>query len=284
MRLRRLPVIASAATVLVPLVTPTNSMGEVSRPCLGALMSTLAGRVDGYITGLSTGEGWKLTDRQWTTLTETVAEFSGDAPVYAGILRPTTDAVRRLARVAPRLGVRGVVVTQPFATEVDTKAAVRHFRSIYETCGLPLILYHETTFARTVLDGPALAAIIEHCEVAAIKDSAPNSGANTLWSQLPPIRRLQGYEALLDTDPADGAIVGLANIEADLVRQVYDSKSTAAERIAASVDRYQLLTPTWYMHLKKELNRRRVIASPASLTTPPSPEIHVSTHAKTGEL
>ncbi|UNB54580.1 dihydrodipicolinate synthase family protein [Mycolicibacterium sp. YH-1] len=266
---------ADATSVVVPLVTPVNSAGEVSTACLSALISTLAGRVDGYITGLSTGEGWKLTESQWVALTESAVAHAGRVPVYAGILRPTTDEVCRLARLAPGLGVNGVVVTQPFGIDVDAHDAIRHFASIYEDCELPIILYHEDALAKTLLDSDVLAEIIQRADIAAIKDSSGCGGADP-WRRLPPIRRLQGNETLLHTDPADGAIVGLANLEPALIRQTIASKPQAAERIATAVARYQLQAPNWYQHLKEELHRRGVITSADSLATSPSPDPRVS--------
>jgi 4-hydroxy-tetrahydrodipicolinate synthase len=266
----------NAASVIVPLITPVNAAGDVSVSDLKALIGSLSGGVDGYITGLSSGEGWKLTESQWMTLTEAAVTQAGSTPVYAGILRPTTDGVRRLARRAPLLGVEGVVVTQPFRTDVDAESAIRHFAGIYEDCGLPIILYHENAFAKALLDSTALTAITQQCDIAAIKDSSGITGADTPWSRLPSIRRFQGNETLLCSDGADGAIVGLANLEPTLVRQALAAKPQAAESIAAAVTRHRLLDPRWYHHLKRELHRRRVITSSALLEASRSRDPQVS--------
>lgn len=262
--------------VMVPLVTPVNAAGDVSVSDLKALISTLAGKVDGYITGLSSGEGWKLTDAQWMTLTESAVTQADNTPVYAGILRPTTDGVRQLARRAPLLGVKGVVVTQPFSTPVSDESAIRHFTAIYEDCGLPIILYHESTFAKSLLDATVLGEISRQCEIAAVKDSSGITGLGTPWNQLPAIPRLQGDESLLCSDGADGAIVSLANLEPLLVRQALDSKSRAAEGITAAIKRHRLSDPRWYQHIKDELHRRRIITSPATLKASRSPDPYVS--------
>ena len=115
--------------LVVALVTPVTDTGDVSEDGVARLVATLRPHADALLPALSTGEGTRLTDRQWRTMVAATVRYADGLPVFAGILRPTTAEVAARARTAEELGAAAVLLNTAVAKADDPvrmAAAMRH--------------------------------------------------------------------------------------------------------------------------------------------------------------
>jgi 4-hydroxy-tetrahydrodipicolinate synthase len=250
--------------VLAALVTPLTGSGEVSVPDVTRLAGTLRPYVDGLVPALSTGEGWALSDRQWQQMVEATVRAADGLPVLAGALRPTTAETLRRARAAARLDVDAVVATTPYGRDVSQEEMYRHYASLGEQAGVPVVVYHESQLSGNSLETKTLLRICALPGVVAVKDSAGDPAATRrLLAAGPGVPVLQGLEHLcLECGDVDGYVLALANVEPEVCAALL-ARPTAdlADRVAVAVERYGLDRPDWYRALKAELYRRSVLTS-----------------------
>ncbi|UXY27149.1 dihydrodipicolinate synthase family protein [Streptomyces sp. HUAS TT20] len=182
----------------VALVTPVTDTGDVSEDGVARLVATLRPHADALLPALSTGEGTRLTDRQWRTMVAATVRHADGLPVFAGILRPTTAEVAARARAAEELGAAAVVATTPYGPGVRQEDMVRHFTDLTRASGLPVIVYHESWASGNSLDRDTLLRICALPGIAAVKDSAGDPRATReLIAAHPGVPVLQGLEHLL---------------------------------------------------------------------------------------
>ena len=131
--------------VIPPMTTPFREDGEIDLRLVGAQLDWLCGAgVHGVAAGGSTGEGHTLDHGEFRDLVAaTVEAASGRLPVIAGIIVDSTrDAIRR-GKLVRDLNVAALQVTPVhYLFKPDDEAMVRHFRSIVDETGLPVIIYN----------------------------------------------------------------------------------------------------------------------------------------------
>lgn len=255
-----------ADAVFVPLVTPVDGAGNVCGASVGRLVRSLRQSAAGFVPCLTSGEGWRLTQEQWSAMLGFAVEASDGMPVIAGIERPSTAEVLTLAERAKGLGAAGIMMTAPFGKDVDRDATVRHFGRVHDAVDLDIHIYNESSLSGNETDFDTLLAIGALERVVGIKDSgdAPRPA-----EQIGALRALGvcyclGWEQHLGrVAPADGCVVSLANIEPALCRVALAGTS---DRVTAEVERlteaYALLSEDWYARIKVELFARGVISTP----------------------
>ncbi|WP_321804286.1 dihydrodipicolinate synthase family protein [Burkholderia sp. BCC1988] len=255
-----------AGDVVVPLITPIDATGRVCGHSVARLLDSLRFSAGGYIPCLTSGEGWRLTDKQWAEMLALTLQHAGNHRVVVGIERPTTEDVIDLANHAKKMGAAGVMLTSPFGASVDQDAIFQHYRRVHDAVDLDIYIYNESSLSENETSVETLLAVASLRRVVGIKDSsATTPDANLITAlQQHGLKYLVGWEQHLGLGlPADGCVVSLANLEPALCRV---ATALANEEVRAILDElttaYSLLSPDWYMHVKAELFRRGVISSP----------------------
>ncbi len=248
--------------VLVPLVTPLTETGEVSVPCVAALVESVRPHAAGLLPGLSTGEGPRLSQRQWSDMLAATVEHARGLPVIAGVL--LADAAKiaeRVAGVAERL--HAIAVAPPFRRDATQDDAYAHFSALRCATAAPMLIYNESDLSGVTMNVQTIHRVCGLGAIAAIKDSSGRIDTGRELAATAGVPVFQGREQLLaDSAPFAfaGSAVGLANLEPALCASAQTEPSaTSASAVADAVRRYGLDGPTWYAGVKRELVRRGVI-------------------------
>ncbi|MBV9139640.1 MAG: dihydrodipicolinate synthase family protein [Pseudonocardiales bacterium] len=256
--------------VIVALVTPLTDAGEICAPDIARLIASVRPHVTALVPALSTGEGWALSDRQWSQLIASTVRYAGGLPVLAGIECPQTTEVIARARLAAVLGARAVVVTTPYGPQVSQQDMYRHYTAVTQATPLPVVVYHESAVSGNNLELDTLLRVCRLAGVVAVKDSGGSPAfTRRLIAARPGVPIFQGIEALLlEVGDVDGYVVALANIEPALCAELFVEPSTArASAVRAACERYGLARPDWYRMIKAELHRRGVLTTARIIQT-----------------
>jgi 4-hydroxy-tetrahydrodipicolinate synthase len=135
-------------------------------------------RVHGLAVGGSTGEGHTLTMEELRSLVAwTADEARGRVPVIAGIIANSTQAVVDRARAVADLGVAALQVTPVhYVFRPDDESMVKHFGTIADEGGLPVIIYNVVPWS--YLLPPLLTRILREVDgVIGVKQSASDMKA-----------------------------------------------------------------------------------------------------------
>lgn len=250
--------------VVVPLVTPLRDNRSVCEDSVRRLIASLSGAAAALLPALSSGEGCKLSERQWRDLVAYAVRHSGGLPVFPGAIVPTTAALIERAHFAAEVGAAGIAVTVPSFTGTGAQDVVGYFTDLTRRSPLPIFVYNQQSdgTANEIID--TLAAICRLDRIVAIKESSrrPEVVAGLAKRNLPSAV-FQGWEDLLLQAPGpDGNAVALANLEAGLCEAIRRSPSVETQQaINALCERYHLFDDAWYVPLKTELWRREILTT-----------------------
>lgn len=122
-------------------------------------------------------EGWAITEAERDEVLAVVADAcEGRAPFVVGIDGVTAVAVAR-ARRAVRWGAAGLMVLPP-RQAAGREALVRHFSTVADAAGVPLLVQDSPQVTGVPLDMPTLAAMAAaHPLVRSVKSEIPGAGA-----------------------------------------------------------------------------------------------------------
>jgi 4-hydroxy-tetrahydrodipicolinate synthase len=250
----------SLGGVLVPLATPLTESGEVCTTCVGALIESVRPHAGGLLPGLSTGEGWRLSTRQWTDMVAATVEHAHDLPVIAGVLlADDAQIAERVLGVSERL--HAVAVAPPFDRAATQDDIYAHFSVVRSATAMPIVIYNASHLSRASMNVKTIRRVCALGGVAAIKDSSGRIDVSLELAATTGVPVFQGSEHLLtDSTSLAGSVVALANLEPRLCGAAQrESSATTAAAVARAVRRYGLDRPDWYAHVKRELVRRNVI-------------------------
>lgn len=257
--------------VFVPLITPISNEGEVCGASVARLMASLRHSASGVIPCLTSGEGWRLTEKQWSAMLALTLEHAGSTPVVVGIEQPTTAQVLPYAEQASRLGASGIMLTSPFGKFVDQDSIFKHYQQIHDAVDLDIYIYNESSLSVNETSFDTLLSIAALPRVVGIKDSSEKMRdvAEIRALQERQVRYFAGWEHYLGIGlPLDGCVVSLANLEPALCRVgVACENEVVKTEVQRLTDAYQLLDEDWYVHIKAELYSRGIISSPQAVGT-----------------
>jgi 4-hydroxy-tetrahydrodipicolinate synthase len=128
---------------LTALVTPFRN-GHVDESALRSIVSEqIAGGIDGLVPCGTTGEGFNLTDAEFSKVVEVVVdEARGKVPVIAGVGTASTRHTIELAEISQRLKADGVLVVSPYYCKPTQDGLFGHFTAIARAVPLPILLYN----------------------------------------------------------------------------------------------------------------------------------------------
>ncbi|MFJ2739935.1 dihydrodipicolinate synthase family protein [Streptomyces sp. NPDC087440] len=250
---------------VVPLVTPVDAEHRVCEQSVVRLLDSLRGSVDGYMPALSTGEGWKLSLKQWIDMVHLTVAHADGAPVLAGVEVGGTEQILTRAVLAEALGADAIVVPPPFPVEGRPRPTlVEHFKEIVDESPLPVVVYHENAVSKMELDLAQLREVLSLPGVVGVKESSGDvQFTKELLADEVPVPVFQGWEhQIADVPGVQGFVGPLANLDPRACQAAVTYFSAESqERVNALSEQYQLLADDWYLHVKAELVRRGVITT-----------------------
>jgi dihydrodipicolinate synthase/N-acetylneuraminate lyase len=131
--------------LIAPALTPFTADGSID---YGVFRDQVAYLLDNGVHGVSpggsTGEGAVIEDDELGRLVADAREIAGDRPVIAGVIRSSTKAAVRAAKIARDAGADALMVTPTFYNVLvpDDAGNEQFYRSLSDEVGLPIIIYN----------------------------------------------------------------------------------------------------------------------------------------------
>ena len=225
-----------------PIATPFDSNGDIWKVKLQHNIGkwNLTG-LGGYVVCGSTGESVMLSTDEKIHLWQWAAEFaSPDKLLIAGTgvesVRETVDLTNRAAAI----GYRAAMVRTPhyYKSLIDNAAAqMLYFRAVADQAKIPLIIYNWPQATGVDIPAEAVAALSEHPNIIAIKESNGN-----LEKVLRMIREVKkGFQVLVGSAPtlapslavgAVGAVLAFANAAPYATISIWEAHRTREPQAA----------------------------------------------------
>jgi len=169
--------------LLTAMVTPMHADGRVDVDGAAALASYLVDVQgnDGLIVNGTTGESATTSDAEKESVLRAVIEAVGArAHVVAGVGTYDTHHTTELARTAEKAGATALLVVTPYYNKPPQAGLVRHFTTVADATGLPMMVYDIPGRTGTPITTATLGRLAEHPRIVAVKD-AKGEIAETSW-------------------------------------------------------------------------------------------------------
>lgn len=129
---------------MTALVTPFSTGGEFDSEAMRRLVEwQIESGIDGLVVCGSTGEAATLTDKEYSSVVETVVQTTdGRVPVVAGAGSNNTARAVELTRLADSAGADGLLHVTPFYNKPTPNGIIAHFTAIANSTDLPIIAYN----------------------------------------------------------------------------------------------------------------------------------------------
>lgn len=236
--------------LLTAILTPLDTRGELALGHFAALLDfqRKAG-VDGVIVCGTNGEGTSLSTIERKQALETALEHRGGLTVVAGTgAASVTDAIE-LTQHAANVGADAVLVLPPFFFKnPDARGVAEYFKRVLDAADIPVLLYNIPQHSAVVITDAILELLIDHPNLAGIKDSAGNwEDTEHYITTYPNLRIFAGSDRLAYQSHLHGAggISGGANAFPEVLAAVRDAcKKGAAEGAEAQTRLNTLLDIT----------------------------------------
>jgi 4-hydroxy-tetrahydrodipicolinate synthase len=126
------------------------------------------------------GESPTTTDAEKDTLLRAVVEAVGDrARIVAGVGTNNTAHTVELAHAAEKAGAHGLLVVTPYYNKPPQAGLVRHFTTVADAVGLPVLLYDIPHRAGVPIATETLVRLAEHPNIVGVKDAKGDLAASS---------------------------------------------------------------------------------------------------------
>lgn len=237
--------------MIPPMTTPFRSDDTIDEAALRAETHYLieTAKVHGLAVSGSTGEGHVLTTDEVRRVTAVVLEeANGRVPVITGIITDSTAAAIERGKALRDLAIAALQVTPPhYLFRPDDEAMLKHFDTVAEKTGRPLIIYNVVSWA--YLSPELLHRIISATgRVIGVKQSAGDLKllADLLLLLGNRARIMTAVDALLYPSfalGAHGAIAAILTAVPTLCVQLWDAVQAGDHKQALSL--HEKLLPIW---------------------------------------
>ena len=235
--------------IIPAMVTPLTKDGKVNEKVLRRFIDYLiAGGSHGLFVVGTTGEFYGLSAEEKKEIFKiTVDQTNGRVPVYAGTGAITTREAILLTRYAEEVKVDAVSVLTPMFISPSQNELIKHYISIADSTGLPVLLYNNPPKTGVNLTAATVEKLANVPNIVGIKDS---SGDFTLTAEYIRLTRDKDFHVLMGRDTlihaalchgGKGSIAACANVAPRLVADIYD-KYMAGD-IKGSLDAQFKLAP-----------------------------------------
>ena len=217
--------------IIPAVITPLTHDGKFNENAMRRLLNYLIhGGVHGLFVVGTTGEFYGLTPEEKQEIYRvTVDEVKGRVPVYAGTNGITTRETVMLTQMAEECKVDAVSILTPMFVSPNQDQLIRHYETIAENTGLPVVLYNNPPKTSVSLTPATVAKLAEVPNIVGIKDS---SGDMTLTAEYIRLtRHLDNFSVLMGRDTliygalcygAAGSIASCANVAPGLCVDIYE--------------------------------------------------------------
>lgn len=160
------------------LVSPLAENGRVRSTVLTSLCHDL---IDAGVHGLaplgSTGEFAYLDLEQRAEIVDVVVEaVGGTVPVVAGVAATSTAPAIAQALRYQRAGVDGIIAVLETYFPLNEAQTESYFRSIADAIDIPIVIYTNPSYQRSVLTVETITKLASHPRIAGLKDASSNTG------------------------------------------------------------------------------------------------------------
>ncbi len=207
--------------IFAPITTPFDAGGELYRTKLRHNIERWNQTgLAGYVVCGSTGESVMLTFEEKLRLWEWAAEFaSPDKLLIAGTGMESVRETVELTNRAAEMGYRAAMVRTPHYYKnllAQAEAQLVYFRAVADQARIPIMIYNWPQATGVDIPPEAVAALSEHPNIAAIKESS-----GSLEKVMRMLREVRpGFQVLVGSAPtlypslmvgAVGAVLAFAN-------------------------------------------------------------------------
>lgn len=160
--------------ILVPIVTPFNSNGDIDTDTLTTLVNAF---IDKGVTGIvacgTTGEYYTFSDAERELVLTTIAKAAkGKVTLIAGINNLSTDTSIELANQAERLGYDGLMLSAPPYSLPEQDGIIAHFEKVADASALPIIMYNFPARVGVAIEFDTVAHLAKHPNIIGVKESS----------------------------------------------------------------------------------------------------------------
>ena len=160
--------------LLTAMVTPFAPDGTLDVEGAAKLATYLVDeqRNDALVVSGTTGESPTTTDAEKETVLRAVVDAVGDrARIVAGVGTNNTAHTIELAHAAEKAGAHGLLVVTPYYNKPPQAGVARHFLTVADAVGLPVMVYDIPHRAGTAIATETMCRIAEHDRIVAVKDA-----------------------------------------------------------------------------------------------------------------
>ena len=168
--------------LITAMVTPFATDGSLDVDGAAALATYLVDeqRHDALILSGTGGESPTTTDAEKETLIRVVAEAVGDrATIIAGVGTNNTAHTVELAHAAEKAGAHGLLVVTPYYNKPPQAGLVKHFTTVADATGLPVMLYDIPHRSGVPIDTETLVRVAEHPNIFPVNDAKGDVAATS---------------------------------------------------------------------------------------------------------
>jgi 4-hydroxy-tetrahydrodipicolinate synthase len=168
--------------LLTAMVTPFAPDGSLDADGAQKLAAYLVDeqKNDALVISGTGGESPTTTDAEKETLLRVVVEAVGDrAKVVAGVGTNNTAHTVESARTAEKAGAHGLLVVTPYYNKPPQAGLVRHFTTVADATGLPILLYDIPHRSGVPIDTETMVRVAEHPNIVGVKDAKGDLAATS---------------------------------------------------------------------------------------------------------
>ena len=164
--------------VFTALVTPFNKDGSIDLGAYKALVRTQIERgIDGLVPVGTTGESPTLDAKEKELLIEIAVELAaGKVPVIAGTGANNTKSAIEATKRAREIGANMTLQVSPYYNKPSEEGLYRHFTSVAEQGGLPVMLYNVPGRSAVNMSVDLLLRLAQHPMITSVKEASGNMG------------------------------------------------------------------------------------------------------------
>jgi 4-hydroxy-tetrahydrodipicolinate synthase len=158
-------------TAMVTPFAPDGSLDVLGAQRLAAYLVDEQ-RNDALVISGTGGESPTTTDAEKEALIRAVVEAVGDrAKVVAGVGTNNTAHTVELARAAEKAGAHGLLVVTPYYNKPPQSGLLRHFITVADAVGVPILLYDIPHRAGVPIATETLVRAAQHPNIVGVKDA-----------------------------------------------------------------------------------------------------------------
>ena len=162
-----------AYTALVTPFTADGSAVDLER-LAESIRHQAAGGITGVVPCGTTGEAPTLTDQEHRVVVEKTVELAAaeGLQVIAGAGSNNTEHAVHLHRFAQAAGADAALHVSPYYNKPTQEGLYRHFSSIADSCGLPIVLYNIPGRTSVAISTDTIERLAAHPNIQAIKEAS----------------------------------------------------------------------------------------------------------------